>query len=375
MEQCTFCGSKNRHAFFKQKKQWACRMCLSYVSQIQTQVQSHYLDIEDSEYRLPFSLSKSQIEASKQILHESRNHDVLVEAVCGAGKTELVLEAIEEALKNNKKVVWAIPRRQVVLQLANRLNNLFKNIEVIAVCQGFTSKVQAPLIVCTTHQLFRYNQCVDLLILDEPDAFPYKDNVMLQKFVENAVIGHIIYLTATPSKEHRKAVKDNKLKHVTLYTRPFNNPLVLPEVTMHLKKTLPWVLHKLLKKQLHKTLIFVPTIKTANKYSKLFKIPAITSKTENKEELIQQFLENKFSFLLCTTILERGVTFSNVHVIVVEANHIVFDTASLIQISGRVGRDKEYPSGNCFFLISEKSKEVSQCISLISQANHSVYGV
>ncbi len=350
-------------------------MCLSYVNQIQVQTQSQYLDIEDSEYKLSFSLSKRQIEASKQILGKSKNHDVLVEAVCGAGKTELVLETIREALKDNKKVVWAIPRRQVVLQLAQRLNNLFKNIEVIAVCQGYTSKLQAPLIICTTHQLYRYNQSVDLLILDEPDAFPYKDNKMLQKFVKNAVTGHIIYLTATPSKEHRKAVRDNKLKHVTLYARPFNNPLVIPEVTMYFKYALLWGLYRTLKKQSNQTLIFVPTIKTANKYSKLFKIPVITSKTENKEELIQQFMENKFLFLLCTTILERGVTFSNVHVIVVQANHSVFDTASLIQISGRVGRDKEYPSGKCFFLVSEKSKEVNQCISLISQANHSVYGV
>ena len=333
------------------------------------------LNINDADYELPFHLSEQQKKVSSQIEMKSRENDVLVEAVCGAGKTELVLETIKRALKENKKVVWAIPRRQVVLQLTERLNKAFKNINVIAVCEGYTTIVDAPLIICTTHQLYRYYKSIDCLILDEPDAFPYKNNKMLNHFAKNAVVGNIIYLTATPSKEHRKLVRKNKLEHVTLFARPFNNPLILPEVSMHIQGLIPFYLNKLLKNQTHQTLLFVPSIQKAMKYSKRFKIPYITSKSENKEEIIHQFMQGEFQFLLCTTILERGVTFSNVHVIVIEANHPVFDTASLIQISGRVGRDKKYPNGKCYFLLYEKSKEVNECISLISQANHSVYGV
>lgn len=372
---CEYCKNENRHAFFTLNNNIICRVCLSYVSLMQNNGTSNEIQYDEIDYKLSFSLTDKQKEASKNIAILCKESDVLVEAVCGAGKSELVLESIMHALKQNKKVVWAIPRRQVVLQLVDRLTDVFKNMDVIAVCEGHTKRVHAPLVICTTHQLYRYHKQIDLLILDEPDAFPYKNNKLLETFVLNAVVGYIIYLTATPSKQHRTWLKQGKLKHVTLYERPFKNPLVVPKVICHYKLVLIIQLMKLLKTKRHQTMIFVPSIKLATIFSTLFKIEMITSKTKDKDEIIHRFTNEEFQFLCCTTILERGVTFKNVHVIVFLANHIVFDAASLIQISGRVGRHKDFPTGECIFLCDEKSKEVETCISLILKANHSVYGV
>ena len=82
-------------------------------------------------------------------------------------------------LREKKKVCFAIARRQVVLELQQRLQEIFSHAEVIAVCGGHTQVTDGDLIICTTHQLYRYYQAFDLLILDEPDAFPFRGDPVL----------------------------------------------------------------------------------------------------------------------------------------------------------------------------------------------------
>ena len=92
------------------------------------------------------------------------------------GKTEICFESICGYLAQGKKVGFAISRRQVVLEIANRLRRAFPELSVCEVAQGYTQVTDADLIVCTTHQLYRYPYAFDLLILDELDAFPFVGN-------------------------------------------------------------------------------------------------------------------------------------------------------------------------------------------------------
>ncbi len=375
MKQCTRCHNINQNGFFILNGHVLCRFCLSYANRIQKKIEQREISLKENDYGLSFELTINQKKVSQKIADLVKHHSVLVEAVCGAGKTELVVQAIANALKENRKVGWAIPRRQVVLQLKERLQSIFPTIKVIAVCEGFTEIVDGDLIVCTTHQLFRYENYFDLLVLDEPDAFPYKGDSMLEAFALNSVKGHIVSLTATPSKQQRLEVKNKQVEHVTLYERPFKNRLPVPIKIISFNLYLYVWLYNYLKAATYQTMIFVPTIKKAKKISRLFNLMCMTSKTEKKEEILQKFMEKKFMHIVCTTVLERGVTFSNIHVVVLNANHVVFDKASLIQISGRVGRDKDYPSGKCYFLLSEQSWEVDQCILEIEKANKYAFGV
>jgi len=116
-------------------------------------------------------------------------------------------------------------------------------------------------------------------------------------------------------------------------------------------------------------LIFVPSINIGNQLSTYLVIPFVYAGYEKLDEFITMFKNNVGSRLICTTVLERGVTFENVQVAVVHANHPVFNLASLIQISGRVGRSMNYPSGRVLFLCTERKAEVSLCIDLQIQAN------
>ena len=63
--------------------------------------------------------------------------------------------------------------------------------------------VAAPLTVSTTHQLYRFANAFDTIIIDEVDAFPYSMDTSLQQAVQKAKkqTSATIYLTATPSRK------------------------------------------------------------------------------------------------------------------------------------------------------------------------------
>lgn len=174
---CPRCNNEDVQMFYHGSKGWYCRKCVSFrrvfIEEVLT-TQLTELPYVDSEYQLGFSLTKEQVDVSKQIVKLLlRKKNILVSAICGAGKTELVYAAMAMYLKQRKRVAFAISRRQVVLQVAKRLQRDFPNLKVIPVCEGYTQIVDGDLIVCTTHQLYRYIQSFDLLIIDEPDAYPY----------------------------------------------------------------------------------------------------------------------------------------------------------------------------------------------------------
>ena len=85
--------------------------------------------------------------------------------------------------------------------------------------------------------------------------------------------------------------------------------------------------------------------------------------------MIARFRNQKNGIIITTTILERGVTIPNVEICVFQAQHAVFDEASLIQIAGRAGRTMEYPRGEVLFLAKNQSDAMDACVKKIKEAN------
>ena len=85
------------------------------------------------------------------------------------------------------------------------------------------------------------------------------------------------------------------------------------------------------------TLVFVPTIRMANELHKklclLFRCKAFTSQSEDKEKIVDDFHKKKYECLITTTILERGITIKGIYIIILQADHVVFNEASLTPVS------------------------------------------
>lgn len=384
--ECPRCKNEDPKYFYYGSKGWYCRKCISFRRVLLDQPQQMDflpLDVVDESYELPFSLTQPQKDISRQLLQcLQRKESVLISAVCGAGKTELVYAAIAYYLRQKKRVAFAISRRQVVLQLQERLQRDFKHLKVIAVCEGYTKELNGDLIVCTTHQLYRYYQWFDLLIIDEPDAFPYHNNEVLQAIAKSSCKGEIVYLSATPDEDLLKQVKQKELVQLQLSIRPSLRPLAMP-ICYRMPKSWSriflffWLEKR--KKQQRKCFVFFPTIRLVEIWyrvlSKWYLVGMITSKTKDKDEVMKQFAKGEIQILLCTTILERGITFEGIDVLVMDAQHIVYSSSSLIQIMGRVARGTKDPSGEGVFLSQRKTERIQQCIEYIRLNNEAAFGV
>ncbi|QIK68890.1 DNA-binding protein [Erysipelothrix sp. HDW6C] len=333
-----------------------CRRCIALPFQ---ETRSGFVYKQDAA-AFPVTLTPHQQHVSDALCKAVIYGSVFVDAVCGAGKTEVCLELILDYLAKGLKVGWTVPRREVVLELQARLQNYFPAIKVVPVCQGFTTDLAGDLIVCTTHQLYRYYDTFDLLIVDEPDAFPYVGNVVLENLVKTACRGIHVFLSATYSMDDVQTIQ--------LPLRPSNTLLPVPNVMCaHLIGwRLWWDVWKVRKECV---LVFVPTQALARKISQLWRVPYMTSECEEKQSILKAFRDKK-GILVTTTVLERGVTFLDCFVFVYRADHRVFTEASLVQIAGRAMRGMHPTKGTVNFYCQEKTDAITKCCERIKKANY-----
>ena len=327
---------------------------------------------------MTYRLSKEQKELAKRLVVNFKNGiNSLVKAVCGSGKTEIVLSVIKTAIKNGKTVGFACPRRDVVIELYYRFKSIFTNNKVTLLYGGNTKVLDGDLICLTTHQLFRYEKYFDLLIMDEIDAFPYKGNETLKAFFLRALRGNYILLSATPSIEFVEEFKKKGGDVLELYVRFHRHPLPVPELITGNRLILILKMIGLIKefvKHNKPVFIFTPTIDLCESVFNLLRIfihkgACVHSKHPYRSKVISDFRDGKYNYLVTTAVLERGVTVKDLQVIIYLADHSIYDRYSLVQISGRVGRKKDAPEGRVIYLAKRNNTEIQESIEDIRKAN------
>ena len=377
--ECPRCLNTDKEYFYHGERGWYCRKCISFgrvmIEEDDEPIELDSIHEGSEEYTLKYPLTYEQKRISRMCANSISYSNVLLHCVCGAGKTELVIESISKMLKEKKKVCFAIPRRQVVLELKERLSKYFPNTKVIGVCGGHTDELDGDLIVCTTHQLYRYYQAFDLLILDEPDAFPFKGDPVLHGIAKTTSKNRIIYMTATVDAYLKNECANENIKILRLHKRPHGKPLPIPKMVVAPKNILFIKMVKWIEEhKAHPRMIFVPTIALAKTISFILKLYypyclCCTSQSKDKDNIIYRFRKQERGLIVTTTVLERGVTIVDAQICVYLANHSVFDEASLVQIAGRAGRSFKYPKGDVLFLCDEKKEEVIDCIKELEEDN------
>jgi competence protein ComFA len=349
-------------------------------------------DFKMKQYDSPLAwdgtLSEGQLTASQKVVTAvKKNEDLLVWAVCGAGKTEVLFAGINEALSAGKRVCMATPRTDVVLELTPRLKAVFPEISVASLYGGTEDRhVNAPLTISTTHQLLRFYKAFDTVILDEVDAFPYSVDETLQYAVKHARKPHssMIYLTATPNEKWQRECRLGKRNFVTIPARYHRHPLPVPEFVWcgnwqkQLKKNrlpdlvLRWIQKRLQSKK--QSLLFVPQIDLMEKILPLLQkhhpdIQSVHAEDPERKEKVQALRKKEIPLLLTTTILERGVTFPNIDVAVLGAEDRIFTESALVQIAGRVGRSADFPNGTITFFHYGKTEAMVKARNQIIRMN------
>lgn len=399
---CTRCGKPKQTSYFMQP----CSKCKETCYYCPFCIQMGKIAACSELYHLPEKnefpksvlnpltwqgqLSDQQTKASKEILQAiKQNENRLVWAVAGAGKTEIVFAGICAAIQEGKRICFASPRVDVCLEIAPRLAEAFAHTAQCLLYGGMEEAYQyTQLVIATTHQLLRFYEAFDVLIIDEIDAFPYTVDESLHYGASQARKKEscLIYLTATPDKRLQSLVNRKEMDCSILPSRYHGHPLPVPTTRwvgnwkQELEKgQMNRLLQKLIRKIIgHKQplLIFLPHIDYMKKLEKIVQshfpkisMSAVYAADPNRKEKVLEMRRGNLQLLFSTTILERGVTFADVQVIVFGAEDATFTSASLIQIAGRVGRKADFPTGDVIFLHNGKTNAIKQCIKEIQKMN------
>jgi len=394
---CLECGANNCYYCENCISMGESRECMQlygfpdYSKPVSRQVEVHF----------EFELTPAQKDAAVNVWNFTKNSKLdksLVWAACGAGKTEVSFPSIANVLKKGHKVLFAVPRKDTIIDIEKRVRKCFSGIEIAALYGGSSEKFKdADLILATTHQVLRFYEAFHLVVLDEVDAFPYHGSSMLYNALNRALHpeGKIIYMTATPPPYLLKMDK-NVIEIVTIPARHHGYPLPVPEIVvdrnLQLKDNELFIPEKVLK-FLHESIegdfsqifIFVPTIFLSEKVGamlkKAFELPPFNnfggswvnythSQDPERDKKRESFLNGDFPVLVTTTLMERGINVPKVNVIVLFAeNQYIFDTASLVQMAGRTGRMTESPTGKVWFVGAQNTSFMKQAVSWIKDIN------
>ena len=375
---CPICGNSDKRYIGYINSKPYCRKCISFKGR---EADNSYKIPSKAGYKLDYELSNDQLKLSeKLILNYKKGINTLVHAVCGSGKTEIVLEVIKYSIECGDKVGFAVPRRDVANELYERFKVIFKRNKIALVHGGHTDELNGDLVCLTTHQLYRYKEYFDLLILDEVDAFPFKNNEVLNQFFYLSVKGKYIMMSATPDETLLNKFKGKGFDVVQLFSRFHKHPLPVPKLIEAKSILIYGQLIKVLKyflKKKKQVFVFCPTIQCCRITYFFLKIffkngNYVHSKRVQRTDIISKFKNKEFDYLVTTAVLERGVTVKDLQVIVFNADHKIYDRYSLVQIAGRVGRKKDAPGGEVIFIGKKISKSMLLAREDILDANKSV---
>lgn len=365
------------HSFihqFTQRSTLYCRRCSQYgmfhsFEGYPYVNHSHqdYKDINALSIRLPFELTHYQQSIIEQMsdriqckticnstTRQKATDEYLLYAVTGAGKSEIILSCCDKWVTRNRQLNIAIvcPRRDVIVDLHEKAQRYF-DVEFTIRCMGICKHVFNSLHFMTIHQLIYYKNYFDIIIIDEADAYPYSGDLRLHDIVLSALShsGTLIYVSATLNPTLKRIPKANSF---ILPVRFHEKPLVTPRLKFLPSRFEQRIVCEAIKPYISlnnamdkdkKLLIYVHSIEqllTLNEFlqnqfrQNVSKIGYIHSNSELRTELINDFKQGRITVLLSTTLLERGLTFKDVDIIILRSHK--FDRNTLIQMMGRVDR-------------------------------------
>lgn len=334
-------------------------------------------------------LSPLQAQAAAVVKQQMGKHaHHLLWAVTGAGKTEMTYPAIEQALKRRERVGIASPRIDVCRELYPRFKRDFALTPALLYGGACEPYAYRQLTICTTHQLLRFYHAFDLLIVDEVDAFPYAMDPGLHYATHQALkpVGGLLLMTATPDARLLRQVRQGKLSISYLPLRYHGHllPQIHPVLVWNWRKqvqrgslpaaVLNWISQRLAAKR--EFLFFVPHVADLPGVAAVLQhhFPAVAFTTVHaadpeREAKVLQMRHHQLAFLVTTTILERGVTFPAIDLLVLGADDPVFSAAALVQIAGRVGRASSRPDGEVTFFLSAYARNVVTAMKQIRLVN------
>ncbi len=347
---------------------------------------------------LDFSLTNDQIKSLNEInkdLGSSSKMFRLLQGDVGSGKTIVSLLAALNTINSGFQVALMAPTEILARQHYNLAKKIFPtnvNVELISgkseykLKGGILKKLENNKIdiIFGTHAIFQKKvifKKLGLIIIDEQHKFGVNQRKKLSD--KGGVDCDVLLMTATPIPRTLTMTIYGDMDISIIHEKPKNRKPIktYSKLESKIDDILKFITNQIkLGNQIFWVCPLIEESKKLDHSSAVLKFEYLKKKfpkqvcllhgktdLEEKNIILNDFLNNKFKILVSTTIIEVGIDFPNANVIVIE-NANKFGLSQLHQLRGRVGRgDKD---STCILMFkSNLSDNAKKRIKILKESN------
>ena len=325
---------------------------------------------------LPFRLTKAQLRVLEEIdrdMESEKPMNRLLQGDVGSGKTIVAMISAYKAVKSGYQVAVMAPTTILATQHLENFNKILSSFGIKSelLISSLTKKQKQIVldklksgeidIIIGTHALLQENvefKKLGLVVTDEQHRFGVKQRSIIAGKGNNP---DVLVMTATPIPRTLAIVVYGDLDISIIGELPPNRKKI---DTLAVRENMTARIVEFIKKNVdegRQAYIVCPfvednedmeNVKSIEKLAKTYKDDIFKDykveilhgkmKPKEKDQVMQDFKDNKISILISTTVIEVGVDVPNANIMVIE-NAERFGLAQLHQLRGRVGRG-EYKS-------------------------------
>ena len=354
---------------------------------------------------LPYLLTNGQKEIIKEIeinLMSSQRMFRILQGDVGSGKTIISIMAALDTIEAGYQCGLMAPTAILAEQHFILFKKLIKKTDLqisFSLLTGKTDLKDRKKILddlkngkinflIGTHALFQktinFNK-LGLVIIDEQHKFGVQQRINFAK--KGGSDCDVLLMSATPIPRTMMMSVYGDMDTSRLMEKPFQRKktITLSKPENKINDLWPFINKKIIEKE--QIFWVCPLIENSNKldFSSTARLFELLSKKYNekvgiihgaldqdqKEKVLNKFLNNKISILVSTTVIEVGVDFPNATVIIIE-NANKFGLAQLHQLRGRVGRGEK--PGTCILLFKNQlSQNAKKRIQILKSSDDGFY--
>lgn len=355
--------------------------------------------IDDFINKLPFSLTKGQLQTLEDIQEDMKGSTImnrLVQGDVGSGKTVVAQMAALSVVKNGYQVAFMAPTEVLAMQHYEGISKDLKPYGIrTALLVGSTKisekrKIYEALkegeidIIIGTHALIQDKvvyKNLALVITDEQHRFGVRQRMKLS---EKGEAPHVLVMSATPIPRTLAIILYGDLdisvmKDMPSMRKPIKNCVVGPKYRP--------TAYKFMSEQIkmgHQIYIICPMVESSDNldvenvmeyrdslmdiFPKEVQISFLHGKmsSEEKNNIMESFSRNEIQILVSTTVIEVGINNPNATVMMIE-NAERFGLSQLHQLRGRVGRGDA--QSYCIFLCGNENKDALKRLEILNKSN------
>ncbi|MCX6116277.1 MAG: transcription-repair coupling factor, partial [Proteobacteria bacterium] len=312
------------------------------------------------EAEFPFTETDDQLKAIQDVnsdLQSGKPMDRLICGDVGFGKTEVALRAIYRAVQEGFQVLVLVPTTILCYQhFRNFTDRLSKHGIRVAQLNRFVPSKAAKIVLedmasgridvlVGTHKILGTKIAVKrlgMIVVDEEQRFGVTHKERLKELRAGA---DILTLTATPIPRTLHMAMLGLRDISIIATPPVSRVSVKTYIAEHDESLIKDAIEREISRngQVFYVHNRVDDIAETTNYVKSLvptariKFAHGQMKETDLEDVILEFIEQRFDVLVCTTIIESGVDMPNVNTLIID-NSERFGLAQLYQMRGRVGR-------------------------------------